>query len=184
MPESKVKKDMWHAPGASQGNIMEFQMACWLFEKHKTILLYHMSAWQYHGMNRVNFGNIMNWRWLRKYIILLRTTISAKEKRHPTKTSKWWKVTFRLRKRYLRSIALMSGCLDLQICAIQASGDSSLLCTLLADAITLAQYVLTNPFGIKFQSEINMKYGSLGHLNFLFVSTWCSIRKSIGNTDP
>ena len=89
-----------------------------------------------------------------------------------------------MKKRYLRSIALMSGCLDLQISAIEASGDSSLLCTLLADAIALAQHVLTNPFGIKFQSEIKRKYGSLGHLDFLLVFNWILIRKSIGNTDP
>ena len=63
----------------------------------------------------------------------------------------------------------MSGCLDLQIRAIQTSRDSSLPCTLLADAIALAQHVLTNSFVVRFQSEINRKYGSLGHLDFLFV---------------
>ena len=46
-------------PGASQGDIMEFQIACLLFEKHKTILLYHMSDRQDYDMNRINCGDIM-----------------------------------------------------------------------------------------------------------------------------
>ena len=165
MPESKVKKDMWHAPGASQGDIMEFQIACLLFEKHKTILLYHMSDRQDYDMNRINCGDIMVWRCLRTCNNALRKMIPCQNIEIILKNR------FRLRKRYFRSIALMSGCLDLQIRAIQTSRDSSLPCTLLADAIVLAQHVLTNAFVVRFQSEINRKYGSLRHLDvcsFLF----------------
>ena len=63
---------------------------------------------------------------------LIEKTIPAKKKRYPKKTSNSWKFRFRLRKRYLQSMAMMSGCLDLQIRAIQTSRDSSLSCTLLA----------------------------------------------------
>ena len=90
---------------------------------------------------------------LAKMLYFIEKAIPPK-KTIPHQNIKIMKIKASIEKRYLRTIALMSGCLHLQMRAIQTYRDSSLSCTLLADAIELAQHVLTKSFEIRFQAEI------------------------------